>query len=105
MIIVKLITTVIFVISLGACSSIELEEGPGVDEIYYSNNKGNDKRIEIMRAGLTINPRFQISDPVMQIVSPPLSFPIYVRGIRSQYYQEEGRWVHEIVDPGGYINN
>jgi len=102
----KLLSSIAVIsINIAGCSSIELEDGPGVDEIYYKNGKVNDKRVEILRAGLTLNPRFQISDPVMQIVKPPLSFPIYVRGIRSQYYQEEGRWVHEIVDPGGYINN
>jgi len=96
------------IIFLGGCSSVELEKGPGVEEIYYNGSNGlfgsEESRIDKLRSSLIPNPRFQISDPMMPVVSAPLSFPVYMRGIRTSTYQEEGRWVHEIVKPGSYIN-
>lgn len=89
------------------CSSVELEEGPGVEEIYFSEagTNANSNRIKLLRDSLIPNPRFSISDPLMPVIRPPFSFPVYVRGKRERYYQEQGRWTHEIIDMGGYIND
>jgi len=94
-------------ITITGCSSVDFPDGPSVEEVYNQGGSGlNDSktRIDALRKGMIPNPRFSISDPMMPIVRPPLSFPVYIRGERSRYFQEEGRWVHEIVDPGGYIN-
>lgn len=92
---------------LAGCSSVELAPGPSVEDIYYQSASGSSEaqhRVNLLREQLIPNPRFDISDPMMPIIKPGLSFPVYVRGKRTRYYQEEGRFVHEIVDPGGYIN-
>ena len=98
----------VLLVLLTACSSVELEKGPSVEQVYFndtsSGSRMSTERIDKLRAGLIPNPRFDISDPTMPVVRPPLAIPIYVRGKRTRYYQESGRWVHEIVDPGGFIN-
>lgn len=101
----KILILCTLLLTLGGCSSVELEKGPGVEEIYYGGSTSSESgRIESLRSSLIPNPRFTISDPMMPIVKAPLSLPVYVRGKRTDRYQEEGRWVHEIVEPGGYIN-
>ena len=105
---IKQFLTIASLVVIGGCSSVELEKGPDISEIYYGGGNGGfgseESRIDKLRESLIPNPRFQISDPMMPIVSAPLSFPVYMRGARTATYQEEGRWVHEIVKPGGYIN-
>jgi hypothetical protein len=100
-----LICSSLIAIVFTGCSSVPVEKGPSMESIWGKGLDSDKTSIELLREGLTVDPMLAGAEAGYPMVSAPTVLPIWERGSKvGDYIKTDGRWIYEIVTPGGFIN-
>lgn len=90
---------------LGGCSSVQVEPGPPMNQIWEEGAGNGRATVDDLRRGINIDETSVASAPVRPMVNAPVVLPIYERGrLISENIRTDGRWIYEIVEPGGFVD-
>lgn len=101
----KIICSSVLGLLLTGCASTPMEQGPSMDSVWSRGLDSDKTTVELLQSGLTANPMLAGAEAGYPIVIAPTVLPIWEPGDKiSEFIKTDGRWIYEIVDPGGFID-
>lgn len=86
------------------CTSVDVVPGPSMDAIWAGSANGGVSSVDAIRQGIEVDPMQVGAEPVYPMVRAATVLPVWEVGETvGEYIKTDGRWIYEIVDPGGFV--